>query len=267
MPERSNTSSALAQKLGSVHDVKPGEENGNEIDERFIEYRKERLQDERSKLQTSFKSGRRTSTAPSQAMVQVLQKRAKETAQMHAEATELQAQVLSQGRVQTSTPGMSRTQTRSLRMSFGMDASLELEAALQLFEDGGTTDDLWRPENNALGYVDPQDRDLIGDVISKAEHERVEAELRRYASPVKSSPTVPRTPRLGVGAKKGSRSGQKMETPRAIAPYRAPQAEFLMLAPDWRSRAQPADASTDTGSPSDRAADKTDKELAIHKYF
>lgn len=43
-----------------------------------------------------------------------------------------------------------------------------------------------------------QDRDLINDILAKAERERVRDELRRYASPQRTERTVPSSPREGL---------------------------------------------------------------------
>lgn len=197
-----------------------------------IDGRMDRLVKEGTRVHKSFKGNRTRSIQPTASMMQALAARAKADAQIHAEATAVQAQILAAGRVADAMPAEKRGQKRMMRMSLGLDASLGLEALTEVFGTEGTADDLFRPENNAAGHIVPGERELVAKVMTRVETERVEKLLRRHSGTPKPKPTVPKSPKLGVAAR--TTIGGRRSTPHAIPSYRSITFEFLALAPSWR---------------------------------
>jgi len=196
--------------------------------EMHVEQRVDVLREQREKLHKSF-NRRRLSVRPTASRVQALEVRAKEMARLHAEATAYQARVLEEGRMVDSLPAEKRSQKGARQLAHGLDATLGFEAALDLFKARGRIDDLIRPENNMLGAIMPDHRELASLVLDEAEGLRVELLLRQHTSTPKTKLTVPRSPRLG------SRPSSR-HSPRALPHYRAAKTEFLALSPGWQTR-------------------------------
>lgn len=162
-----------------------------------VEHRMERLVVEGDVALASFKSKRRTSVSPPGSMVQALQTRAKEDAKAHVVATQVQEAIGQQLKERGAYEKSSSRRAR--RLSHGLDATIGFQALTEVWVQNGTTDDLYRPENNAAGVVYASDAQVVGEVMAKTEKMRVEMLLRERAaaSPPRTRLTQPVAPRLG----------------------------------------------------------------------
>ena len=176
---------------------------------------------------------RRNSVKPSASMVQVLERLAKEQAEVHVEATIRQAETLANPRGGSAVPAAKRSECGASKLSNGLDAVLSFEALTQVWAEHGTAADLHRPENNAMGLIHPGERDIVTSVMEKAEAERVKRVLRKHAGGVKPKPTVPRAPRIKSSARH-SRDGKTYLTQaEATAAAQSPMGLLLSNAATW----------------------------------
>lgn len=185
-----------------------------------VETRMNKLRDESTSHHSMFKSVSKSSVKPSAAMLQVLESRARDNAAAHAAATAAQAKAIAEAELKGASPTQPQAgkaaDARKLRMSFGLDAALAFESLTQVWATSGTTDDFFRPENNAAGIILPGDRECVADVLLKAEKQRVEALLKNYAGGERPEPTVPLSFRLGPESKRQSRSTLTARERRAL---------------------------------------------------
>lgn len=185
---------------------------GKDLDARMRKF----IEDGKHAMNALGTTTRPKSIVPSAAMMQVLKTRAKEQAVVHAEATKKQAEYLVSASFGHNTGPVAGPASRSIdrrrrRLSCGVDAGLSFEALTQVWAERGRVDDLFRPENNEVGYVEPASYELVTGVLAKQENKRVQDLLRKHASGPKPKATVPRTPRITISErvhskKKGSKS-------------------------------------------------------------
>ena len=132
--------------------VRQGEKHQSSDD---IAVRPEKVDDEtREQWQRSFKSNRRTSARPSAVMVQAMKTRARAVEAQVNQATVNQAVALAIGHM-PQVPMEKSNKRRSRRMSFGMYEGEASSKLLELWGRQGTSDDLFRPENNEVTRQGP----------------------------------------------------------------------------------------------------------------
>ena len=207
-----NGSAARGASRGSRADP-PETTMGKDLDARMLKF----VEDGKHTMNAlKGTTTRPKSVVPSAAMMQVLKTRAKEQAELHAEATKKQAEYIASASCSDNTgpvagPASKSIDRRRRRLSCGVDAGLSFEALTQVWAEQGRADDLFRPENNEVGYVEPTSYEVVTGVLAKEENKRVQDLLRRHASGPKPKLTVPRTPRITSSdrvhsKKKGSKS-------------------------------------------------------------
>jgi len=134
-------------------------------------------------------------------MLQVLQTRAAEQDRLD----EMMAACQARSHTAAPVPAEKREQQRRRRGSCGMAANASFKQLAALWADNGTTDDLFRPENNQVGFSAPNDRDIVANVLAKAAAEKAEKSIRasignrpKRSSPPGSSSMPPRMANVQV---------------------------------------------------------------------
>jgi hypothetical protein len=162
--------------------------------------------DSQAKAHGSFKSRRCTSIPVNPAMLQAVETRNRDMEALLIEAMAKQAEVMAAGR-QTKLPAEKRWQRRQRCLSMG-DGALEVAVSLtRLWAKSGTADDLFRPENNEVGFVEPTSKEMVVEILCRHDAAEIEERLKRLSYRQREfTPTHAVSPRLGV-VKQGRKQG------------------------------------------------------------
>ena len=151
-----------------------------------------------AKVHDSFKSRRCIAIPVNPAMLQAIETRNRDMEGLLIEAMAKQAEVMAEGR-QNKVPAEKRWQRRQRCLSMG-DGALEVAVSLtKLWAKSGTADDLFRPENNETGFVEPTSKEMVVEILCRHDAAEIELRLKRLSHRQREfTPTHAVSPRLGV---------------------------------------------------------------------